>query len=55
MTDLNRELNAHSVADFEKTAARDTSTTSTRHFSDAEEQAAITAAANAAKARRRSG
>lgn len=52
MTDLNRELDAHTVVDFEKTAAQDTSTTSTRNFSDTEEQAAIAAAAKACRARR---
>jgi hypothetical protein len=51
MTDLNRELNQHTVADFEATAARDTSTTPTRNFDDAEEQAAIKAAAAARRSK----
>jgi len=53
MTDLNRELAAGHSQDFETTAAKDTSTTSTRNFSDAEEQAAIAAAAKACKTNRR--
>jgi hypothetical protein len=52
MTDLNRELDQHTVTDFENTAIKDTSTSSTRDFGD-DEEAAITAAAEAARRRKR--
>lgn len=49
MTDLNRELDGHTVADFEAIARKNTSTTPTRDFDDAREQAAITKAARGKK------
>ena len=54
MASLNDELNKHSVADFERTAGKDTSTVPTKNFDDAQEKAAIAAAAKAARNARKS-